>query len=62
MKSIIGAFIMALLLVCLALPGLVFAGPRELQPPVPSSLPGRRRNRFVEFKAEAVADGQAQVR
>ena len=60
MKSIIGASIMALLLVCLAVPGLVFAGAEG------STAAGSFKFamedgeiRFVEFKAEGGAEGQA---
>ncbi|HJU92284.1 MAG TPA: hypothetical protein VJ656_05035 [Pyrinomonadaceae bacterium] len=60
MKSIIGASVMALLLVCLAVPGLVFAGAEG------SAAAGSFKFalqdgeiRFVEFKAEAQGDGQA---
>lgn len=60
MKSIIGASIMALLLVCLAVPGLVLAGAEG------STAAGSFKFaledgeiRFVEFKAEAGGDGQA---
>ena len=60
MKSIIGASIMALLLVCLALPSLVLAGSEG------STAAGSFKFaledgevRFVEFKAEEQADGQA---
>lgn len=59
MKSIIGGSIIALLLVCLALPGLVLAGPEA------SSATGSFKfaledgeTRFVEFTANQ-ADGQA---
>ena len=60
MKSIIGASIMALLLVCLAVPSLVLAGPEGL------SAAGSFKFalddgevRFVEFKAQQEAEGQA---
>ena len=60
MKSIIGASIMALLLVCLAVPGLVLAGAEG------SAAAGSFKFalddgeiRFVEFKAEGGAEGQA---
>lgn len=60
MKSIIGAFVMTLLLVCLALPGLVLAGAEE------TSATGSFKfaledgaTRFVEFKAVTQSDGQA---
>ena len=60
MKSIIGGSILALLLVCLALPGLVLAGAEG------STAAGSFKflladgeTRFVEFKAEQSADGQA---
>ena len=57
MKSIIGASVMALLLVCLAVPGLVLAGPEG------SSAEGSFKFamedgeiRFVEFKAQQEGD------
>jgi len=60
MKSIIGAFVMALLLVCLALPNLVFADAEG------DSASGSFKFaledgeiRFVEFKASELANGQA---
>src|SRR5256885_16439471 len=60
MKSIIGVFIVALLLVCLALPNLVFAAAEG------DSASGSFKFalddgeiRFVEFKATEMADGQA---
>ena len=60
MKSIIGASIMALLLVCLVVPGLVLAGAEG------SAAAGSFKFalqdgeiRFVEFKAEGQAEGQA---
>lgn len=60
MKSIIGASIMALLLVCLALPGLVLAGAEG------STAEGSFKFaledgelRFVEFKAAQQGDGTA---
>ena len=60
MKSIIGASIMALMLVCLAVPSLVLAGAEG------STAGGSFKFaledgevRFVEFKAEAGGDGQA---
>ncbi len=60
MKSIIGASIMALLLVCLAVPGLVLAGAEG------STAEGSFKFalqdgeiRFVEFKAAAQGEGQA---
>jgi hypothetical protein len=59
MKSIIGAFTMALLIVCLAVPGLVFAGAEG------STAAGTFKfllqdgeTRFVEFKASESANGQ----
>ena len=59
MKSIIGAFTMALLIVCLAVPGLVFAGAEG------STAAGSFKfvledgeTRFVEFKASESAEGQ----
>jgi hypothetical protein len=60
MNSIIGASVMALLLVCLALPGLVLAGAEG------STASGSFKFalqdgeiRFVEFKAAEQGDGQA---
>ena len=60
MKSIIGVFIMALLLVCLALPNLVFADAEG------DSASGSFKFalddgeiRYVEFKSTEMADGQA---
>ena len=60
MKSIIGASIMALLLVCLAVPSLVLAGAEG------STAAGSFKfamedgeTKFVEFKAEGGAEGQA---
>jgi hypothetical protein len=60
MKSIIGAFIAALLLACLALPNLVLAGAEG------DSASGSFKFalddgeiRFVEFKASEMANGQA---
>ena len=60
MKSIIGASIMALLLVCLAVPGLVLAGAEG------STAEGSFKFaledgeiRFVEFKAQQEGEGQA---
>ena len=60
MKSIIGATVMALLLVCLFIPGLVFAGAEG------STAEGSFKFamedgevRFVEFKAAAVGEGLA---
>ena len=60
MKSIIGIFMMALLLVCLALPGLVLADAEG------SSASGSFKFalqdgeiRFLEFKASELAEGQA---
>ena len=60
MKSIIGAFVLALFTVCLALPNLVFAGAEG------SSATGSLKftlddgaTRFVEFSAKEGADGQA---
>ena len=59
MKSIIGAFTMALLIVCVAVPGLVFAGAEG------STAAGSFKflledgeTRFVEFKASELAEGQ----
>ena len=58
MKNIIGAFIMAVLAVCIALPNLVFAGAEG------STASGSFKfslddgeTRFVEFKANELADG-----
>jgi hypothetical protein len=60
MKSIIGAFITALLLVCLALPGLVLA---DAEGDAASGSFKFALNdgeiRFVEFKANELANGQA---
>ena len=60
MKSIIGAFVAALLFVCLALPNLVFAGAEG------ATASGSFKfamedgeTKFVEFKATELADGQA---
>ena len=60
MKSIIGAFVLTLLLVCLALPGLVMASAEG------ASATGSFRfmledgaTRFVEFNAKEGVDGQA---
>jgi hypothetical protein len=60
MKSIIGAFFMALVIVCLALPNLVFADAEG------DSASGSFKFalddgeiRFVEFKASELANGQA---
>ena len=60
MKSIIGAFVLTLFVVCLALPGLVLAGAEG------SSATGSFKfvlddgeTRFVEFKAEEGTEGQA---
>ena len=60
MKSIIGAFLMALLIVCLGLPNLVFADAEG------DSASGSFKFalddgeiRFVEFKASELANGQA---
>ena len=60
MKSIIGAFTVALLIVCVALPGLVFANAEG------TSATGSFKfvlddgaTRFVEFNAKEGADGQA---
>lgn len=59
MKSIIGAFTMALLIVCLAVPGLVFAGAEG------STAAGTFKfaledgeTKFVEFNASELAEGQ----
>ncbi|HKY46285.1 MAG TPA: hypothetical protein VJM50_24545 [Pyrinomonadaceae bacterium] len=60
MKSIIGASIMALLLVCLAVPGLVLAGP--LGATAAGSFKFALQDgeiRFVEFKAQQEGEGQA---
>lgn len=60
MKSIIGAFVLTLFVVCLAVPGLVSAGAEG------SSATGTLKfvledgeTRFVEFQAREGADGQA---
>jgi hypothetical protein len=60
MKSIIGAFVLALFIVCLALPNLVFADAEG------SSATGSLKfvlddgaTRFVEFSAKEGTDGQA---
>ena len=60
MKSIIGAFVLALVIVCLALPNLVFAGAEG------STATGSLKfvledgaTRFVEFNAKEGLDGQA---
>ena len=60
MKSIIGAFVLTLFVVCLALPSLVFAGAEG------ASATGSFKfvledgeTRFVEFDATEGADGQA---
>ena len=60
MKSIIGAFVLTLFVVCLALPGLVFAGAEG------ASATGSLKfvledgeTRFVEFDAREGTDGQA---
>ena len=60
MKSIIGAFVLALFIVCLALPNLVFAGAEG------SSATGSLKfvlddgaTRFVEFTAKEGLEGQA---
>ena len=60
MKSIIGAFVLALFIVCLALPNLVFASAEG------SSATGSLKfvlddgaTRFVEFNAKEGLDGQA---
>ena len=59
MKSIIGAFTMALLIVCLVFPGLVLAGAEG------ATAAGSFKfaledgeTRYVEFKASELADGQ----
>lgn len=60
MKSIIGAFVMTLLILCLALPTLVFAGAEG------STATGTFKfqledgeTRFVEFNAKELLEGQA---
>lgn len=60
MKSIIGAFVLTLFVVCLALPGLVLAGPEG------ATAAGSLKfvledgeTRFVEFKAQEGTEGQA---
>ena len=62
MKSIIGASIMALLLVCLAVPGLVLAGAEAEGSTAEGSFKFALEDgeiRFVEFKATAQGEGQA---
>lgn len=60
MKNIIGAFIMALMVVCLALPNLVFAGAEgDAASGSFKFLLEDGETRFVEFKASEPADGQA---
>ncbi len=50
MKSIIGAFIMALLFVCLAVPGLVFAGAEgSTAGRFVQVCTGRRRNKICRI-------------
>ena len=60
MKSIIGAFVAALLFVCLALPNLVFAGAEGAT--ATGSFKFAQEDgetKYVEFKATELADGQA---
>lgn len=58
MKNIIGAFIMALMAVCLALPNLVFAGAEGATASGSFKfLLEDGETRFVEFKASELADG-----
>ena len=60
MKSIIGAFVAALLLVCLALPNLVFAGAEGATATGSFKFASEDgETKFVEFKATELADGQA---
>ena len=61
MKNIIGAFIMALLAVCVALPNLVFADAAgDAAAGSYKFLLEDGETRFVEFKANELADGQAE--
>jgi hypothetical protein len=60
MKSIIGAFVAALLLVCLALPNLVFAGAEGATATGSFKFASDDgETKYVEFKATELADGQA---
>ena len=60
MKSIIGAFVAALLFVCLALPNLVFAGAEGATASGSFKFASEDgETKFVEFKATELADGQA---
>lgn len=60
MKSILGAFILALMIACLAIPAMVFAG--EEGAVAAGSFQFALQDgemRFVEFKASELGDGQA---
>ena len=60
MKNIIGAFIMALLAVCIAVPNLVFADAEgDAAAGSFKFLLQDGETRFVEFKANELAEGQA---
>ena len=60
MKSIIGAFVAALLLVCLALPNLVFAGAAGATATGTFKFAlADGETKFVEFNATELAEGQA---
>jgi hypothetical protein len=60
MKNIIGAFIMVLFAVCIALPNLVFAGAEgDAAAGSFKFLLQDGETRFVEFKANELAEGQA---
>ena len=60
MKNIIGVFVMALMAVCLALPNLVFAGAEgDAASGSFKFLLQDGETRFVEFKANELAGGQA---
>jgi len=61
MKSILGAFILALMIVCLAVPALVTAGPAGAT--ASGSFQFALQDgemRFVEFKASELTEGQAE--
>jgi hypothetical protein len=61
MKNIIGAFIMVFAAVCLALPTLVFAGAQgDAAAGSFKFLLDDGETRFVEFKANELAEGQAE--
>lgn len=61
MKNIIGAFIMALAAVCIALPNLVFADAEgDAAAGSFKFLLDDGETRFVEFKANELAEGQAE--